>query len=74
MLDELARSKKGQEPAYESEWRRLFERFQFTLFMYHVGACVALEVLAVAREVIQSESQSTHADLNAAADHGNSKR
>lgn len=56
-LDERVRSELGQEPRYESEWQRLFARFEFSLFMHRVGACVALEVLAVARDIIQLESQ-----------------
>ncbi|XXX75541.1 hypothetical protein WMF30_48615 [Sorangium sp. So ce134] len=67
-LDERARSEPGHEPQYESEWRRLFEGFQFTLFMYCVGACSALEVLSEAREIIQLESQSEQAEPGAAPD------
>jgi hypothetical protein len=66
LLDERARSERGREPAYESEWRRLFERFELRLFMYGVGACVALEVLAAAREVIRLESQSAPTEADAA--------
>jgi len=67
-LDELARSEPGWEPQYESERLRLFERFEFRLFMYGVGACVALEVLNTAREVIQLESQNMPAGPIAAPD------
>ena len=69
-VDERARSARGREPEYESEWRQLFERFQFSLFMYGVGACVAIEVLAAAREVIRLESPSKPAEPGAAADGG----
>ncbi|WP_437315837.1 DUF6210 family protein [Sorangium sp. So ce385] len=54
-LDERARSERGREPEYESEWQRQFERFQFMLFSYSVGAYVALEVLSAAREIFELE-------------------
>jgi hypothetical protein len=55
-VDERARSERGREPEYQSEWERLFARFQYALFMYGVGACVAHDVLAAAREVVRLES------------------
>ena len=57
-LDERIRSERGREPEFESDWHRQFERFQFSLFIYGVGACVAREVLDTAREVIRLELQS----------------
>jgi hypothetical protein len=62
VLDDGAPSKRGMEPEYESEWRRLFEQFLFSLFLYGVGACVAVEVLAAARDVVRLESQSKRPD------------
>jgi hypothetical protein len=68
-IDERVLSEGGREPECESEWRRLFEQFRFALFMYGVGACVAHEVLAAAREVVRLESQQQrHAEPGAAAD------
>lgn len=56
-IDERARSNSGDEPEYDSEWRRLFARFEWTLFMHGVGACVALEVLGAARDVVRLENE-----------------
>lgn len=51
-VDGRAQSQGGREPKYDSEWRRLFQQFEYSLFMYGVGACTASDVLAAAREVI----------------------
>ena len=55
-LDERVQSIPGREPEYDSEWRRRFERFEFGLFMYRVGACTASQVLIDAEEVIKARN------------------
>ena len=62
-LDERAKSEQGQEPEYESESQRRFERFKWYLFMYGVGVCVALEVLGAAREIILLEAVEQRMDV-----------
>jgi len=52
---EGAPSERGQEPESESESRGQFEHFRYSLF--GAGACVPLDVLAAANEVIKLESQ-----------------
>jgi hypothetical protein len=70
-MDERAQLESGPEPEYESEWRQRFEEFQFTLFMHRVGACVALDVLSAASEVVRLEiAEQERAEKGAAADRG----
>ena len=70
VMDERAHSVRGREPEYESEWRRLFEKFRFSLFTYSVGLSSPLEVLKDASEVILLEPESKQAEPDAPPDCG----